>query len=121
EGRGEVPSMFLATSTDGRRFGAPIRINPSTATIPDQVRLAVNTGGQVGVVWEDATAVPRRILLRASFDGGRTLGPVQTLSKAVKAFSPDVAVTPPGAFVGAWHEGEFSPLKTGVQPLGVAP
>ena len=108
EGRREVPSMFLATSTDGRRFGAPIRINPSTATIPDQVRLAVNSGGQVVVVWEDATAVRRRILLRASFDGGRTLGPVQTLSKAVKAFSPDVAVTPTGRFRGGLARGAVS-------------
>ena len=96
EGKQGVPTMLLATSTDGRRFGAPIRINPSTVTIPDQVRLAVNAAGQAVVVWEDATAVRRRILLRASLDGGRTLGPVQTLSKAVKAYSPDVVVTPGG-------------------------
>jgi hypothetical protein len=119
EGKRGVPSMLLATSTDGRRFGAPIRVNPSTATIPDQVRLAVNAAGQAVVVWEDATAVRRRILLRASLDGGRTLGPVQTLSKAVKAYAPDVAVTPAGDFVVAWHEEQFPSLKTVVQPLRV--
>ena len=121
EGKQGVPTMLLATSTDGRRFGAPIRINPSTVTIPDQVRLAVNAAGQAVVVWEDATAVRRRILLRASFDGGRTLGPVQTLSKAVKAYSPDVVVTPGGGFVLAWHEEQFPSLKTVVQPLCVSP
>lgn len=120
EGKQGVPSMLLASSPDGRRFGAPIRINPSTATIPDQIRLAVNAAGQVVVVWEDATAVRRRILLRASLDGGRTLGPVQTLSSAVKAYSPDVAVTPAGDFVVAWHEERFPSLKTVVQPLRVA-
>ena len=90
-------------------------------TIPDQVRLAVNAAGQAVVVWEDATAVRRRILLRASRDGGRTLGPVQTLSKAVKAYSPDVAVAPGGGFVVAWHEEQFLSLKTVVQPLRVSP
>ena len=121
EGKQGVPRMLLATSADGRRFGAPLRINPSTATIPDQIRLAVNAAGQVVVVWEDATAVRRRILLRASLDGGRTLGPVQTLSRAVKAYSPDVAVTPTGDFVVAWHEEQFPSLKTVVQTLRVSP
>ena len=88
--------MLLAVAPDGRRFGTPKRINPSSATIPDQVRLAVNPGGAMVVVWEDATAVRRRILLRASTDGGRTLGPVQVLSRAIKAYMPDVAVLPDG-------------------------
>jgi hypothetical protein len=51
EGKQGVPRMLLATSADGRRFGAPLRINSSTATIPDQIRLAVNAAGQVVVVW----------------------------------------------------------------------
>jgi len=45
---------------------------------------------------------------------------VQTLSKAVKAYSPDVAVTPAGDFVVAWHEEQFPSLKTIVQPLRVS-
>ena len=121
EGTKGVPAMLLAVAPDGRRFGAPKRINPSSATIPDQVRLAVNPGGAMVVAWEDATAVRRRILLRASTDGGRTLGPVQVLSRAIKAYMPDVAVLPDGDFVVAWHEEQFPSLKTVVQRVKVAP
>ena len=54
----------------------------------------------------------RRILLRASGDGGRTLGPVQALARAVKAYMPAVAALPAGDFVVAWHEEQFPSLKT---------
>jgi hypothetical protein len=120
EGTKGVPTMLLAVAPDGRRFGAPKRVNPSTTTIPDQVRLAVNPGRALVVVWEDATAVRRRILLRASTDGGRTLGPVQVLSRAIKAYMPDVAVLPDGDFAVAWHEEQFPSLKTVVQRVRVA-
>jgi hypothetical protein len=112
EGIKGVPSMLFAVAPAGRRFGAPLCVNASTATIPDQVRLAVNSAGAAVIVWEDATAVRRRILLRASGDGGRTLGPVQALSRAVKAYMPAVAALPAGDFVVAWHEEQFPSLKT---------
>jgi hypothetical protein len=63
------------------------------------------------VVWEDSTAVRRRILLRSIGEGGRSLGPVRTLSQAIKAWAPDVAVAPDG-FVVAWHEEQFPVTKT---------
>jgi hypothetical protein len=119
EGANGVPSMLLAAAPSGRSFGPPVRVNSSTSTIPDQVRLAVNPGGAAVVVWEDATAVRRRILLRASADGGRTLGPVQVLSRAIKAYMPDVAALPDGDFVVAWHEEQFPVLKTVTQRVRV--
>jgi hypothetical protein len=119
EGAKGVPSMLFATAPGGRRFGPPRRVNPSTGTIPDQIRLAANNAGTAVVVWEDATAVRRRILLRASADGGRTLGPVQVLSRAIKAYAPDVAALPDGDFVVAWHEEQFPVLKTVAQRVKI--
>lgn len=119
EGAKGVPSMLFAVAPAGRRFGTPQRVNGSAATIPDQVRLAVNPAGAAVIVWEDATAVRRRILLRASADGGRTLGPVQVLSRAIKAYMPDVAALPDGDFVVAWHEEQFPSLKTVTQRVRV--
>jgi hypothetical protein len=81
------------------------------------VRLGVTADGRVLVVWEDATAVRRRIVARASTDGGKTFGPVEPLSSAVKAWSPALAVTADGGFVVAWLEEEFPVTRAVVQRL----
>jgi hypothetical protein len=81
------------------------------------VRLAADPAGRVAIVWEEATAVRRRVLLRYSTDGGRTLSAPQTLSQAIKAYAPDVAVTPSGDFVVAWHEEQFPVFKTVTQAI----
>jgi hypothetical protein len=111
------PRMLFAASGDGDRFTAPARLNSSAATIPDHVRLAADGQGRVLIVWEDATAVRRRVLYRYSTDRGRTLSPPRTLSQAIKAYAPDVAVTPSGDFVVAWHEEQFPVLKTITQTI----
>ena len=113
------PRMLFATSSDGRRFGPPTRLNGGTGSVPDHVRLAVDPRGRVAIVWEDATAVRRRVLLRTSTDGGRTLSPPVVLSTALKAYAPDVTTTPTGDFVVAWHEEQFPDLKTVVQTLAL--
>jgi hypothetical protein len=110
------PRMLFAAG-DGARFSAPARLNSSTGSIPDQVRLAADPAGRVVIVWEEATAVRRRVLLRYSTDGGRTLSAPQALSQAIKAYAPDVAVAPGGAFVLAWHEEQFPALKTVTQTI----
>jgi hypothetical protein len=110
------PRMLFAVG-DGARFSAPARLNSSTGSIPDQVRLAADPAGRVVIVWEEATAVRRRVLLRYSTDGGRTLSAPQALSQAIKAYAPDVAVAPGGAFVLAWHEEQFPALKTVTQTI----
>ena len=96
---------------------APQRLDASTGSIPDHVRMAVDAAGRGVIVWEDSTAVRRRVLLRPTTDGGRTFGPVQSLSPALKAYAPDVAVSPTGGFVAVWHEEQFPVIKTVVQPL----
>jgi hypothetical protein len=42
---------------------------------------------------------------------------VQILSSAVKAYSPDVVVSPAGGFVVVWNEEAFPDLRTVVQPI----
>ena len=112
--RKDKPEILLAVAADGRRFGPPRLVHTAAGSVPDHARLAVNAEGQGVIVWEDSTAVRRRILLRSIGDGGRTLGPVRVLSKAIKAWTPDVAVAADG-FVVAWHEERFPSTVTVVQ------
>ena len=116
EGR---PDVLFATSTDARHFSPPRRLHTATGSIPDQARLAVDPAGRAVVVWEDSTAVRRRILVRSTRDGGRTLSPPQSLSPAIKAWAPAVAATPAG-FIIVWHEEQFPSIKTVVQTLTLA-
>ena len=58
-------------------------------------------------MWEDATAVRRRVLVRYTIHGGETLNPIHVLSQAIKAYEPHVAVSPTGEFVAVWHEEQF--------------
>jgi hypothetical protein len=59
--------------------------------------------------------VRRRILFRWATEGGRTLGPPQTLSTTVKAWMPDVAVSRNGGAIVAWNEDRFPHVVTVVQ------
>jgi hypothetical protein len=111
EGTGGRPDVLFATAPDGRRFGPPRRVHTATGSVPDHARLAVDARGRGVVVWEDSTAVRRRILLRSIGEGGRSLGPIRTLSQAIKAWAPAVAVGP-GGFLVAWHEEQFPATKT---------
>ena len=111
EGAEGRPDLLFATSADGRRFSAPRRLHTATGSIPDHVRLSVDAAGRGIVVWEDSTAVRRRVVMRTTLDGGRTLSPAQTLTHAVKAFAPDV-VPAPGGFLVVWHEEQFPSIKT---------
>jgi hypothetical protein len=106
------PRMLFAAAGEDRKFRTPARLNVATGSIPDQVRLAADPAGRVVIVWEEATAVRRRVLMRYSTDGGRTLGAAQSLSEAIKAYAPDVAAAPGGEFVVAWQEEPFPVLKT---------
>jgi hypothetical protein len=116
EGAGGRPDVLFAMAPDGKRFGAPRRVHIATGSVPDHARLAIDASGRGIVVWEDSTAVRRRILLRSVAEGGRSLGPVRTLSQAIKAWAPDVAVVP-GGFLVAWHEEQFPATRTIVQPV----
>jgi len=117
EGRRGEPAVMFAAAADGRRFRAPKRLDTPGGSIPDHVRLAVDGGGRAVVIWEDATAVRRRILARASSDGGRTWSQTRVLSSALKSFEPAVVARPGGGFVAAWHEEHFPVIKTVVLDL----
>ena len=117
EGTQARPDLYFATSEDGRTFGSKRRLHTSATSIPDHARMAVSQDGRAVIVWEDSTAVRRRILLRYTTDGGRTLSAIQPLSTAIKAWEPDVAVAPDGSFLVAWHEEQFPSIRTVVQPI----
>jgi len=119
EGSDIRPDLKFAVSTDGRRFGPPKRLHTSATSIPDQARMAVDPAGRAVIVWEESTAVRRRILLRYTLDAGRTLSPIRVLSTAIKSYSPDITFAPDGSFLVAWHEEAFPFLKTVVQPVRI--
>lgn len=116
EGRDERPALLLAASSDGRRFGAPLRLDAQDAWIPDQVGLALAPDATALVVWETSTAARRRVVARVVSPGSDSLGRAQSLSNAVKAFAPSVIATPSG-FAVAWHEEAFPVTRTVVQQL----
>ena len=119
EGTDIRPDLRFAVSADGRRFGPPKRLHTSATSIPDHARMAVDPAGRAVVVWEESTAVRRRILLRYTTDGGRTLSPIHVLSTVIKAYQPDVAFARDGTFFVAWHEEHFPSLATVVQPVRI--
>ena len=119
EGTQARPDLYFATSDDGRTFGPRRRLHTSSTSIPDHARMAVTRDGRAVIVWEDSTAVRRRIVLRYTTDGGRTLSAVHTLSTAIKAWEPDIAAAPDGSFLIAWHEEQFPSVKTVVQTVHV--
>jgi hypothetical protein len=114
EGRDERPALLLAASRDGRRFGAPLRLDSQDGSVPDQVGLALGPGGTALVVWETWTAARRRVMARVANPASDSLGPPQSLSSAVKAFAPSAVATPSG-FAVAWHEEAFPVTRTVVQ------
>jgi TonB-dependent Receptor Plug Domain len=109
--------LKFAVATDGRRFGPPKRLHTSATSIPDQARMAVDPAGRAVIVWEESTAVRRRVLLRYTLDAGRTLSPIRVLSTAIKAYAPDITLAPDGSFLVAWHDEQSPFLKTVVQPV----
>lgn len=105
EGTDEQPWLLIAVSDDeGETFSPPISLHTSATSLPDQLRMTVHSDGAVVAVWEEATGVRKRTVMRVSLDRGRTFGPVQTLSDGAKAEAPAVAVHPNGTVALAWSE-----------------
>lgn len=98
EGAQGTPNVLFALSSKDRGITPPQRLDTSTSSIPDHVRMAVDAAGRAVIVWEDSTAVRRQVLARYTIDGGQTFSPVQVLSRALKAYAPDIAVSPSGDF-----------------------
>ena len=83
----------------------------SSTSIPDHPRIALDPrGDRAIIVWEDSTAVRRRVLMRETTATG--LGPVRVLSQAIKAYAPDMTIDADGDAFVAWHEEQFPRTKT---------
>jgi hypothetical protein len=119
EGKRGAPDVLYAMADDGGRFGTPRRVHTSSTSIPDHARLAVRPDGRAVIVWEDATAVRRRVLLREAT--AQHLGPTRVLSDAVKGYAPEVSIAPDGSAVAAWHEERFPRTITVVMRLDAGP
>ncbi len=108
EGMDEQPRIYLATSDDrGRTFSEPVSLHTSTTALPDHLAMAVHPDGAVIAVWEEVTGVRKRVVMRLSEDGGRSFGPVVTLSESAKAEYPAVAVHEDGRVAVSWMEHAF--------------
>ena len=70
----------------------------------------VDASSRAIIVWEDSTAVRRRVLMRETTASG--LGPVRVLSQAIKAYAPDMTMSADGVAFVAWHEEQFPQTKT---------
>ncbi len=119
EGEQGRPKVLFARSSDAQRFAPPQRLDISTGSIPDYARIAVDASERIGIVWEEATAVRRSVVLRYSTDGGKTFSPAQTLSHVLKAYASDIAASPAGGFMVVWHEEQFPQLKTIIQTIRI--
>jgi hypothetical protein len=86
-------------------------VHTATGSVPDHARLAVDARGRGIVVWEDSTAVRRRIFVTLHRGGWPEPRPRPHVSQAIKAWAPDVAVGP-GRVLVAWHEEQFPATKT---------
>lgn len=116
EGTDEQARIYLATSDDrAGTFTEPVSLHTSTNSLPDNLRLAVHPDGIVAAVWEEVTGVRKRVVLRVSFDRGKTFGPVIPLSAGAKAEHPTVAIHPSGRLALAWTEHAFPTNKIVVQ------
>jgi len=78
----------------------------------------VEREGRAVIVREYSTAVRRRILVRYKTEEGRTLSPIHTLSSAIKAREPDIALGRDGSFMVAE---QFPSVKTVVRAVRLTP
>jgi hypothetical protein len=112
EGSDRRAQLRFARSEPGAPFGTPISLHEDPTTAPDRVALALAPDGRGVVVWEAFTPARRAILARATRDGGRHFGPATTLSNAVKAMGPALAVAEDGTLWVAWNEERFPSIHT---------
>ena len=120
---GNVCRGFVALPTGiAVMSGMPVSHAPGGAHTP---HAATHAGGVMPPAMEHSHMKPMggqasnalSPLLRYTTDGGETLSPIHTLSQAIQAYAPDVAVSPTGAFMVVWHEEDWPAIKTVLQPI----
>ncbi|MBM4121000.1 MAG: exo-alpha-sialidase [Nitrospira sp.] len=117
EGADEVPAVYLVYSDDqGRTFSPKQALNVSKGTFPDHPQMAVDGRGRIVVVWEEQSPVRREVVMRYSFDRGRTFSqPIKLNEK--KGQGPVVSVNSQGLVGLAWLEHAMPGHKTVVQTV----
>ena len=89
--------------------------------------IPAQAGIQSAMVTRQGTLFASDLHLSRSLDGGQNFdSPIRinedqpishSFSQAIKAYAPDVAVSPTGDVVVIWHEEQFPAIKTVVQPV----
>ena len=120
-------NLWLATSTDaGSTFAAPLHVNEregSVMSFPENRPLAVfGAEGRLAIVWCESRAGQEGaadIVVRASGDGGATLGPTVVVNDdaadAKPTFHgfPTLTFLPDGALLAVWMDQRELKRKTG--------
>ncbi|HKQ58530.1 MAG TPA: sialidase family protein, partial [Candidatus Eisenbacteria bacterium] len=116
EGRGQ--DLWLALSPDsGLTFGTPVRVNPRPGSVTSYAEcrpIAVfGPAGELMIAWSERRAdslLIADLAVRASGDGGHTLGPTVIVNddasdgKPVFHGFPSLAVLPDGGWFAVWMD-----------------
>ncbi len=102
---GEEGALLYATSKDGQRFSAPVRVPTRGAPKPSHPQIAVNAGGAVMIAWDEViggvrTAAARTVAMR---NAGPEFGPIVAFADDASTY-PALTATPHGWFA-AWSTG----------------
>jgi len=104
-GPGGTPDIFFTGSSDGgATFSAPMIISNQPSGGARGPSMAVDSGGNINVVWWGAFA-PRILFLSRSSDGGATFSTPVSVSTSGGAFDGQVAVDSGGNINAVWCEG----------------
>jgi len=109
-------NLWLAVSRDtGLTFGVPVRVNPAgVASFPENRPIAVfGADGRLAIAWcqpREGEPLAADIVVRASGDGGATLGPPAVVNDDVADRKPTyhgfpaLAFLPDGALFAVWMD-----------------
>jgi hypothetical protein len=104
-GRQGAAGVYYARSDDSARtFTDPIPLGTAEFSRPAHVQVALGTGGEIVVAWDDGTRQIPRVVLRVSRDGGRSFGRVQEVSGPRRAATFPVLGVAGSAVTVAWSE-----------------
>ena len=99
-------AIFYSTSRDGRAFARRVRVPTLAGRDPEHVQLAMVSGGNAVVAWDEVVSGRRTVVVRRLENGvrGTKVGPPNAVSDQRPARHPAIAVTPRGVLV-AWTDG----------------
>jgi len=103
-------NVFLARSNDGGATFSNTQVTPYVHTgsspTPEAPSMAIDSGGNINVVWMDNSPGNYAIFFSHSTDGGASFSAAQNLSGSVSGSrSPQIAVDSSGNINVVWEEG----------------